>query len=665
MDKLIALVSENEDWILKRVVEYAKIHEYTRYTSTLIEAWRISIASLNVAMFNAMRSNEEILPPSLDDKYNETAIDQFSIEEVHKHRSRGITLGMFLGLVKYYRRSYFDLVREQNYEPRSEREFLSFLEHFFDRFEIGYSVEWNALGDNQAQDELRDQNRILTNEKNKYLTIFESLYDPVILLDRNDHIENINQAAAELFQAHNLPAHRYYDQNPTDQAFIWLAQEIATFSQSEEQELIVVKVLQTLQGERHFQVKMKRMLDISEKYRGTVLILNDLTERIKKEEAITLNRAIQKWVNTLVDISHRISVGLGTDEILSSAMESLFNLTRPETAALGMWEPEAGQFNIKYWVTAKGLEKTDYVYTPQLGEMEQPSEHASFPFQTSSLSHVLPIPLKMNEQTIGRLWVGRAENAPFTSSEQVVLESIAQQMSIAIEHALMTSQVQSGAIVAERARLAREMHDGLSQILGFLSLEMQSLELLVHQGKIDETLAELRRARERIRDAQAEVRENILNLRTALSKDGEAIPFLCEYIHDFGQQTGIETHVDYDDSKKINLSPICEVQLVRIVQEALTNVRLHAHAEHVWVKFLHAESGLCVDIRDDGIGFVERTLRKHFGLKSMHERTESVSGNLKIESQPGRGTHITLCLPLMERAAQTRQETLHAQTTAT
>jgi signal transduction histidine kinase len=658
MNDLIEIISENEDWLLRRVVDYAKIHEYTRYTSTLIEAWRISIASLNVAMFSAIRTNDVVAPPSLDDKFNESAIDKFSIEEVHKHRARGITLGMFLGLVKYYRRSYFDLVREQNYESKLERGYLSFLENFFDRFEIGYSVEWNSLNDNQAADELRNQNRVLTNEKNKYLTIFESLYDPVILLDRGNNIENINQAAAELFQEYDLPAHRYYDQQPANHAFPWLAQEITAFTQGDEQEMVIVKSMKTLQGERHFQVKMKRMQDFSEKYPGTVVILNDLTERMKKEEVITLNRAIQRWVNTLVDLSRRISSGMDIEEILLMAMDSVQTLTQPEVAMLGMWEPEQEQFRIKYQVSELGLEKTDFVFVPD--NLKAVSDGDAFPIEQENIGHVFPILLKTNEQVIGGLWIGRAQNVPFTASDKMVLESIAQQISIAIEHALMTAQLQSGAIVEERARLAREMHDGLSQILGFLSLEMQSLELLVHQGKIEETLAELHRARTRIRDAQSEVRENILNLRTALSKDGEAIPFLCEYINEFGTQTGIETHIELVGEQKTNLLPICEVQLVRIMQEALTNIRLHADANHVWVKFYPRQGNLCVEIVDDGIGFIETTLKKHFGLKSMRERTESVNGKLEIDSQPGHGTHITLCLPLIERVAHTRQEMANA-----
>lgn len=658
METLKRLVSSHEDWLLRRVVQYAKIHEYTRYTSTLIEAWRISIQSLNVALFSAVASGEAEEQISLDTQFNETVIDKFSIEEVHKHRSRGITLGMFLGLVKYYRRSYFDLIREQSFTPHEERVYLEFLERFFDRFEIGYSVEWNSLNASQVADELREQNRALTNEKNKYLTIFESLYDPVILLDHGNNIENINQAAAELFQEYDLPAHRYYDQQPADQAFPWMAVEITGFAQSAEQELVVVKSLQTTQGERHFQVKMKRMQDVSEKYRGTVLILNDLTERIKKEEAITLNRAIQKWVNTLVDISHRISSGMDTDEILLIAMESIFNLVHPEAAVLGLWESD-GRFAIRYRVTALGPEKVNFHYVPANNDPETITSAVEFPIPQKNAHHIFPILLKQNERVIGGLWVGREINSPFNPSDQIVCESLAQQISIAIEHALMTAQLQSSAVVEERARLAREMHDGLSQILGFLSLEMQSLELLVKQGKIDETLEELTKARTRIRDAQAEVRENILNLRTALTNDGEVIPFLREYIQEFELQTGIETHVEDSASASVHLASMCEVQLVRIIQEALTNIRLHADANHVWVRFCQEKNGLRVNITDDGIGFIETELKKHFGLKSMRERTESVNGRIVIESQPGMGTRISLWLPV---DSQSHQEKTHAQT---
>ena len=168
------------------------------------------------------------------------------------------------------------------------------------------------------------------------------------------------------------------------------------------------------------------------------------------------------------------------------------------------------------------------------------------------------------------------------------------------------------------------------------------------------------RARTRIRDAQAEVRENILNLRTALSRDGEAIPFLCEYIKEFELQTGIEACIECDTSQKVNLKPICEVQLVRIMQEALTNIRLHADASRVRVKFQQQQDSLHVEIEDDGVGFIETELKKHFGLKSMRERTESVNGKLKIDSSPGHGTRVSLSLPTA--ASHSQQENSHVQT---
>jgi signal transduction histidine kinase len=104
---------------------------------------------------------------------------------------------------------------------------------------------------------------------------------------------------------------------------------------------------------------------------------------------------------------------------------------------------------------------------------------------------------------------------------------------------------------------------------------------------------------------------------------------------------------------------MCEVQLVRILQEALTNIRLHADANHVWAKFHPENGGLSVSIVDNGIGFIETELKKHFGLKSMRERTESVNGKISIASQPGKGTKISLWLPT---AFQPEQETIHAQT---
>lgn len=640
MSSLAVLLMSHEEDLTRKVIAYAKDHGYVRYSSTLIEAWRISIVALSQAMQAVLDKGGGVELPDIDDDYRISEVDRFSAEEVRKHRSRGVTLAMFMGLVKYYRRSYFDLVRDQAYSKAVEREYLGFLEAFFDRFEISYSVEWNRLNQQQSCDELQHQNRQLTNEKNKYLTIFESMYDPVILLDRENKVENVNQAAAELLKQFNLPAQRYYNPENGRQTLSWLADEIELFTSGQEQESVFQKEVPTQTGGRHYQVKMKRMQDISDKYPGTVIVLNDLSDRLEKEEAIERNRMIQRWINLLIDLSRRIAGTAELGETLQMAIEPIRQLIDADEIVLGLWQ--SGQFRLRASPHLRsGRAEKQIAFTPC-------DLRAVYAGEESPLTqrHRLSFPLETKGNLLGILWAGREQVIPFSPTEQMMLDSVAQQISIAIEHAKMTDQLQSSAIIEERTRLAREMHDGLSQILGFLSLEMQSLKLLVEQGKLTETLAEIELARKRIRDAQAEVRDNILNLRTTLEKQGEAIALLCDYLHDFATQTGIEVLIEKPEPFEIEISPITEVHLLRIVQEAFANIRQHAGARCVTVCFRLDDKRLCVEIADDGVGFVDSAQKMHFGLKSMRERTQSVGGTLKIHSELQRGTRVMLCLPI-------------------
>ncbi len=662
MDKLYQLIAQNENWLLQRVIEYAKEREYTRFTSTLIDAWQVSISGLSASILRATRSPTSIPELGPDDTFNQTEIDQFSCEEVRRHRARGVTLGMFLGLVKFYRQSYLDLVRQAGFKPQEEHDYLRFLEKFFDRFEIGYSVEWNSLNYEETVEELQAQNRWMTNEKNKYLTIFESLYDPVILLDRNNRIENINQAAAEFFHEYELHGQRYYDQHLADLVMPWLADELPVFTASGKQEVVFEKAITTPRGERYFQVKMKQMQDFSDKYRGVVIILNDLTERRKKEEALSLNQATQRWVNTLVDIGRQISRMQDTESVLLGVVHSARQLLDAEICTLGLWNEANECYQVKFRATPDGTQRIltpteicpgcmecaggENSRCPRLVKQSPVHQACTLPCPVlgEASPHIQAIPLKMDHRVVGGIWIGRGQ--PSTLSDRVVLESLSNQAVIALEHAAMSSQMQSVAVLDERTRIAREMHDGLSQILGFLNLEMQSLDSLVRQNKLDQTLLEIQQARLRIQEAQAEVRENILSLRTTLSDGGRAVPALQEYIREFGLQTGIDVHIENDHQDEIVLAPMVEVQLIRIVQEALTNIRLHSQARNLWVCFETREGKLCVEVKDDGIGFQVAHIRKHFGLQSMQERAESIHGQLYIQSTPGQGASVRLCAPL-------------------
>jgi two-component system, NarL family, sensor histidine kinase DegS len=146
-----------------------------------------------------------------------------------------------------------------------------------------------------------------------------------------------------------------------------------------------------------------------------------------------------------------------------------------------------------------------------------------------------------------------------------------------------------------------------------------------------------------------EVRQSIFGLRTMVSHGLGLIPSLTEYLHEFSVQSGIPVEFAVDNAQPIRLSPASEVQLIRIVQEGLANVRKHAGAGRAWVRIQRQASWIQVTIEDDGRGFEPATLaspdRYHFGFQTMRERAEGLGGKLEIDTSPGHGTRVVATLP--------------------
>ncbi len=287
MKHLQELVTSHEDWLMRRVLQYAKDYQYVKYTSTLLEAWRTSIVGLSEALVQSVKLYDG--PPGFgpDEDFFKDPVASFGILEAQRHRARGITLGMFLGLMKYYRQSYIDLViLKESDHSRIENERL-YLERFFDRIELGFVTEWVQQSSEDITDELQTANRIMTNEKNRYLTIFESLGNPVILLNENNKIENMNHASLELFTDSKASGAYYYGHENKTEPLSWLSDELSQFEAQNIQQLSFDKKLSTESAIQHFEVKLKRMMDISGKFSGTIVILNNITERRQAEQEKT------------------------------------------------------------------------------------------------------------------------------------------------------------------------------------------------------------------------------------------------------------------------------------------------------------------------------------------------------------------------------------------
>ncbi len=285
MNKLRLLIESNEDDLITRILSYARQHNYVKYTSTLHEAWRMSIAGLSDAMAKALSFYEQIPELGPDEDFTKDPIAAFAINESQRHRERGVTLSMFLGLMKYYRQSYLDLISESGMPPAEHHRATLFINRFFDRVEIGFCSEWLEQGERKKMKELQITNRAITNEKNKFFTIIESLNEPVVLLNSENRIEHINHAAFMLIGGQHGYGRPYYDQG-AGKVFPWLRDEVDQFMESAMVEGSFEKEVPTALGTRRLMIKMKKMLDVSQKFGGTVIILHDITEQKAMEKKL-------------------------------------------------------------------------------------------------------------------------------------------------------------------------------------------------------------------------------------------------------------------------------------------------------------------------------------------------------------------------------------------
>ena len=264
------------------------------------------------------------------------------------------------------------------------------------------------------------------------------------------------------------------------------------------------------------------------------------------------------------------------------------------------------------------------------------------------------LPLRSTEGIVGVLAIASRAGSAFTSKEELrLLEGMADHIAVALENAKLHEQVQALAAVMERERIGRELHDGMAQILTYINSKTQSVSLLLEKGRPDEARSQLVQMAEAARGLYAEVRQSILALRTGLPKGGDLRSILREYLDEFAALSELSIRLQEDDpsAERLSLlSPTQEIQVLRIIQEALSNVRQHAKASSVEITLQGGPEELVIAIRDDGQGFDPQSRGPgrwpKFGLQSMEERAKATGGSLSVESTPGSGTKVTLCVPI-------------------
>jgi len=260
----------------------------------------------------------------------------------------------------------------------------------------------------------------------------------------------------------------------------------------------------------------------------------------------------------------------------------------------------------------------------------------------------LSAPIRSKGNNIGAIIVARRTSRPLSSDDVDLVTALGLQVGPVLQNAQLFSKSGAIAVLQERQRVAREVHDGLAQTLGYLNIQMGITDRLLADGEPEKAAAELAAMGRVTRDAYEDLRQSIVDLRVPVSLRGDLRRTLREYVERFSLQTGVPCHFENRRGSPVALSPSAEVQIIRIVQEALTNVKKHAPGAKVWLSLKTNHRQVHATIEDDGPGFDLASIGHsgRFGLRTMKERAESVGGTFAVESRPGSGTRLQVTVPM-------------------
>ena len=264
-------------------------------------------------------------------------------------------------------------------------------------------------------------------------------------------------------------------------------------------------------------------------------------------------------------------------------------------------------------------------------------------------SLLLSWPLSSSHGPLGAVAV-QTSVAPKADTQRL-LQAIADQVALALYTAHLSDMGREHAVLEERTRLAREIHDTLAQQLTGIVLQLEAAQTMIQRGS-DKAGSSVSLAHDLARSALKEARRSVWNLRPASLAATGVVGAIEREVASFGERTGIAARLrSRSVPRRVALSPAAEVALLRIVQEALANVARHSGATRVEVLMRTDDRELLVSVRDDGAGFDPASVPARsdcFGLQGMRERVRLVGGSLVLVSAPGEGAEVTVRMPLTE-----------------
>ena len=382
-----------------------------------------------------------------------------------------------------------------------------------------------------------------------------------------------------------------------------------------------------------------------EAFRRIDRLARDLRER---NAALESRNAVLRAV---YDVSLSVSGHADPEQTIASIVDHARSLLRVDAALLALDGP-AGELRLRATSTAGDVLVGDR--PARVGVMAREEDDLEC-YLRPGYQIRLSVPVGHAEKRIGMLGLAieSGNRRRFEASEVETLSALATQIGLALEAARLHSELKVLAIQGERERIAREMHDGLAQVLAYVNTKSQAVDEMLAHGRVVEARRHLGELAAAARSVYVDVREAILTLSAPVPPGRGVAAALEEYAAAYAESSKLAVGFSATpDAVRVPLSTAAQAEVFSIAREALTNVRKHAHAQRVSVSLALEADEVVLRVKDDGVGFEVDVLAigperwPHFGLAGMRERAESVGGRIVWRSRLGEGALVELHVPV-------------------
>lgn len=259
-------------------------------------------------------------------------------------------------------------------------------------------------------------------------------------------------------------------------------------------------------------------------------------------------------------------------------------------------------------------------------------------------SSLVSVPIRLQQRVLGEVDLFYRHEVSLSPDERGLFDTLAGHLANAVENLRTEALVREAAVSEERAMLARELHDSIAQSLAFMKIQLSLLRAAVLRSDREQMVSSVDEIDAGVKESLQDVRELLVHFRTRTNSD-QIEQALHATLKKFEHQSGLKAHLQMR-GHGVALPSDVQLQVLHVLQEALSNVRKHAQASQVW---LEVDKGppWTFSVRDDGRGFEVAMLHGEgtsFGLEIMRERAERIGATVSVTSTPGRGTQVTLTL---------------------